>query len=84
MSGNKTIMASASWCGFSKKFEKQLKDEGKESSFEIIHSEYSDGFFSRLAWELDYIARKMGLFTVLILFIPSMRFIKMAFYMLFD
>ncbi len=37
MSGNKTVMASASWCGFSKKFEKQLKDEGKESSFEIIH-----------------------------------------------
>ena len=31
------IMASASWCGFSKKFEAQIKDEKKEKSFEVIH-----------------------------------------------
>ncbi len=34
---DKINMASASWCGFSKKFEKQIKDEGVEDKFNIVY-----------------------------------------------
>jgi len=34
---SKITMCSASWCGFSKKFEAQIKEENKEKFFDIVH-----------------------------------------------
>lgn len=34
---DKITMCSASWCGFSKKFEAQIKEEKKEKHFDIVY-----------------------------------------------
>ena len=44
---------------------KRFTDEG----FSIVHASYSDGFWSRLAWELSYFAKKGGAIAQL-LFLP--------------
>lgn len=37
-----------------------------KEGFEIVHSSYSDGWLSRLAWELAYVAKKGGVIPQLI------------------
>ena len=34
---DKITMCSASWCGFSQKFEKQIEEDGKKKHFDIVH-----------------------------------------------
>lgn len=46
----------------------------KESRFSIIHASYSDGWISRLGWELSYFSAKGGAF-IQILFLPLCKFI---------
>ena len=42
---------------------KGLENKFKEQGFEIYHSAYSDGYCSRLGWELAYLGKKKGLIT---------------------
>jgi len=42
MSEEKVICAGASWCGFSKKFEKQIKDEGVADKFKVVHCDLDE------------------------------------------
>lgn len=37
-----------------------LSERFEEEGFEIVHSSYSDGWFSRLGWELAYLGKKAG------------------------
>jgi 2-polyprenyl-3-methyl-5-hydroxy-6-metoxy-1,4-benzoquinol methylase len=46
----------------------------KKAGFTIIHQSYSDGWTSRLAWELSYFSAKGGALTQL-LFLPLVKFI---------
>jgi hypothetical protein len=43
-----------------------LKARFESENFEIVHASYSDGYLSRLAWEIAYLGKKLGVFTQLI------------------
>jgi SAM-dependent methyltransferase len=43
-----------------------LKERFKDEGFQIVHAYYSDGYLSRLAWEIAYIGKKLGIITQLI------------------
>ena len=51
-----------------------LVDRFKKAGFTIFHESYSDGWTSRLAWELSYFTAKAGAVTQL-LFLPLVKFI---------
>lgn len=53
-----------------KGLEKRFLDVG----FKIVHSSYSDGWISRLGWEISYFSAKMGSLPQL-LFLPLCKFI---------
>lgn len=38
-----------------------MKSRFVEEGFEIVHASYSDGYLSRLGWELAYLGKKQGL-----------------------
>lgn len=38
-----------------------LEERFKKEGFSILHSSETDGIFSRLAWEISYLAKKLGL-----------------------
>jgi len=40
-----------------------LKERFENEGFEIIYASYSDGWLSRLAWELNYLAKKLSTIT---------------------
>ena len=52
----------------------ELADRFKQAGFKIIHESYSDGWISRVAWELSYFTAKGGAFIHL-LFLPVCKFI---------
>lgn len=43
-----------------------LKNRFLAEGFEITHASYSDGYLSRLAWEIAYLGKKLGTITQLI------------------
>lgn len=43
-----------------------LKARFESENFEIVHASYSDGYLSRLAWEIAYLGKKLGVITQLI------------------
>lgn len=51
-----------------------LVNRFKQAGFSIVHASYSDGWISRLAWEISYFSAKGGAFIQL-LFIPVCKFI---------
>jgi 2-polyprenyl-3-methyl-5-hydroxy-6-metoxy-1,4-benzoquinol methylase len=51
-----------------------LVDRFKKAGFTIVHASYSDGWISRLAWELSYFTAKGGAILQL-LFLPLVKFI---------
>ncbi len=51
-----------------------LTNRFKEAGFEITHASYSDGWISRLGWELSYFSAQGGALTQL-LFLPLCKFI---------
>lgn len=51
-----------------------LVDRFKQSGFSIIHASYSDGWISRLGWELSYFTAKGGA-LIQLLFLPLCKFI---------
>lgn len=51
-----------------------LVNRFKHAGFSIVHASYSDGWISRLGWELSYFSAKGGAFTQL-LFLPLCKFI---------
>lgn len=44
----------------------QLSDKFREAGFVIEKAFYSDGLFSRIGWEIDYVASKLGIIGKLI------------------
>ena len=46
------------WKGLTKRF--------KEEGFDVVYGSSSDGWLSRLGWELAYLGKKAGLLTQLI------------------
>jgi 2-polyprenyl-3-methyl-5-hydroxy-6-metoxy-1,4-benzoquinol methylase len=51
-----------------------LRQRFKDAGFKIIHASYSDGWISRVAWELSYFTAKGGA-IVQLLFLPVCKFI---------
>lgn len=52
----------------------QLVERFKQAGFSIVHQSYSDGWISRLGWEISYFSAKGG--SVLqLMFIPLVKFI---------
>lgn len=43
-----------------------LKKKFEQEGFEVVHASYSDGYLSRLAWELAYLGKKAGVVTQLL------------------
>jgi 2-polyprenyl-3-methyl-5-hydroxy-6-metoxy-1,4-benzoquinol methylase len=52
----------------------QLVDRFKQAGFSIVHASYSDGWVSRLGWEISYFSQKGGS-AVQLAFIPLVKFI---------
>lgn len=53
-----------------------LKKRFESEGFEVVHSSYSDGWFSRLGWELGYFSKKGGSFFQLLLLPVCKLFVK--------
>ncbi|MFT6053241.1 MAG: hypothetical protein ACJAS3_001195 [Roseivirga sp.] len=43
-----------------------LKNRFQDEGFQIVHASYSDGYLSRIAWEIAYLGKKLGTFTQLL------------------
>lgn len=43
-----------------------LEERFEKEGFEVVHASYSDGWLSRLAWELAYLGKKVGTLTQLL------------------
>ncbi len=54
-----------------------LKQRFIEEGFRLVHAAYSDGWFSRLGWELAYLGKRMGVITQLLTLPISKGLIQM-------
>lgn len=50
-----------------------LKARFEREGFKVVHASYSDGFWSRLGWEIGYLSKKGGMIPQL-LFLPLAKF----------
>lgn len=50
-----------------------LKNRFKREGFKVVHASYTDGFWSRLGWEVGYLSKKAGSIPQL-LFLPLAKF----------
>jgi hypothetical protein len=50
-----------------------LKNRFEREGFKVVHASYTDGFWSRLGWEIGYLSKKAGSIPQL-LFLPLAKF----------
>ncbi|MCH2081726.1 MAG: class I SAM-dependent methyltransferase [Saprospiraceae bacterium] len=50
-----------------------LKNRFQREGFKVVHASYTDGFWSRLGWEIGYLSKRAGMITQL-LFLPIAKF----------